>query len=138
MKMYENLTRLIDVLETDNIGNWVFDEKSKGTIEDPIQMPYVSYTDAIKDLVIEIYDFSKSHPEYKLNKYRDILVEHGLDWKSEGMKSADIATADGQLIMTLLYSVTRMDRFCEGALLGFCKEGFAVKWLKRLKEIDEE
>lgn len=114
MKMYENLTRLIDALEVDNFGDWEIDEKSKGTYDDPIHMPYVMYTEAVRDLWKEIYDFSSNHPEYELNKYRDILVAHGLDWKSAGMKSADVATADGQLIMALLYSVTRMDRFCEG------------------------
>lgn len=136
--MYENLTKLIDIMETDRIGDWVFDEKSKGTIEDPIQMPYVKYSDVVKDLVKEIYDFSKEHPEYELNKYRDILVEHGLDWKTSGMKAADVSSADGQLIMALLMSATRMDRFCEGALLGFCKDGYVLRWLKRLKEIDDK
>lgn len=136
--MYEKLTKLIDAMETDMIGDWVFDEKSKGTIEDPIQMPFVKYSDFVRDLVKEIYDFSKEHPEYGLNKYRDILVEHGLDWKSASMKAADVSTADGQLVMALLMSVIRMDRFCEGALLGFCKESYVLRWLKRLKEIDGE
>ena len=137
MKMYENLTRLIDALEVDDIGEWIIDEKSKGTYDAPIQMPFVRYTNAVKDLAREIYDFSKKYPEYKLNKYRDILDEHGIELKSDSIKAADVSVADGQLVMALLMSVIRMDRFCEGALLGFCKDGYIFMWLKRLKEIDE-
>jgi ADP-ribosyl-[dinitrogen reductase] hydrolase len=31
----------------------------------------------------------------------------------------------------------RAVRFCDGALLEFCKDGSIIKWLGRLKEIDE-
>jgi hypothetical protein len=30
----------------------------------------------------------------------------------------------------------RAERFCDGALLGFFKDGYILKWLKRLKDID--
>ncbi len=31
----------------------------------------------------------------------------------------------------------RAERFCDGALLGFLENGCVVKWLERLKQIDD-
>ena len=53
------------------------------------------------------------------------------------MSEADVSNADGKLVMALLVGALRADRFCEGALLGFLKDGSVARWLERLKEIDE-
>ncbi len=135
--MYENLTKLIDAMETDIYGEMIIDTKSKGTMEDPIHMPYVDYTEVVGKLWKAIYDFSEEHPEFELTKYQDILKRNGADWGSESMSGADVSSADGQFVMALLIGATRAERFCEGALLGFCEDGSILRWLKRLKEIDE-
>lgn len=136
--MYENLTRLIKAMETDTYGEMVFDTKSKGTMDDPIHMPYAHYTDVVNDLWHEIYAFSEAHPEYELRKYQSILEKNGLKWDSASMSGADVSSADGQLVTALLMAATRAERFCDGALLDFCEDGSILRWLKRLKEIDEE
>jgi len=134
--MYENLTRLIDALENDTYGEVIIDTKSKGTIDDPIHMPYASYTEVVGQLWNAIYDFSNEHPEFELTKYQDILRRNGADWVSEDMSGADVSSADGQFVMALLMGATRAERFCEGALLGFCEDGSILRWLKRLKDVD--
>lgn len=136
--MYEILTGLIEPLKNDAIGDWIIDADSKGTIDDPITAPFVSYSNLVVELIMKVYEFSDMHPEYELTKYRDVLSRYGLDWKSESMRNADVSSLDGQAVMALLMSVIRMDKFCEGAILGFLKDGYVLKWLKRLKELDEE
>ena len=136
--MYELLTDLIESLKDDNIGDWIIDTDSRGRIDEPTTAPYVSYSNIAKDLILKVYEFSDMHPEYELKKYRDVLSRYGLDWKSESMKKADVSSLDGKAVMALLMSIIRMDRFCEGAVLGFCKDGYVLKWLKRLKELDDE
>lgn len=136
--MYENLTKLIDPMETDTYGEIIIDTKSKGTMEDPIHMPYAKYTEIVRKLWKAIYDFSEEHPEFELTKYQDILKRNGADWGSESMIGVDVSSADGQFVMALLMGITRAERFCEGALLDFCENGSILRWLKRLKEIDEE
>ncbi|MFQ8599328.1 MAG: DUF6508 domain-containing protein [Oscillospiraceae bacterium] len=37
-------------------------------------------------------------------------------------------------VMALIMAV-RAERFCDGALLGFFKDGSIRKWLERLKEV---
>ena len=53
------------------------------------------------------------------------------------MRNADVSTLDGITIMALLVGVIRAERFCDGILLDFFKDGTIISWLKRLKEIDE-
>lgn len=38
--------------------------------------------------------------------------------------------------MALITGAVRAERFCDGALLGFFKDGSIRKWLERLKELD--
>ena len=80
----------------------------------------------------------KEHPEYELTKYEEILKSNGLEWSLHSMGAADVSHADGKLVMALLVGALRADRFSEGTFLGFCEDGSVVRWLKRLKEIDDE
>ena len=49
----------------------------------------------------------------------------------------DVDQLDGKTVTALLLGAARAERFSEGTLLHFCKDGSVVKWLKRLKELDE-
>ena len=53
------------------------------------------------------------------------------------MKNADVSSLDGKTVVALLVGAIRAERFCDGALLDFFEDGSIVKWLSRLKEIDE-
>lgn len=80
MAVYKPLTKYLAYIENDSFGEWVVDRKSKGTPEDPIQMPYVEFSDMVKAFEKDVYDFSDKHPEYELNRYSDILRENGIEW----------------------------------------------------------
>ena len=138
IKMYESLTRLMPELSEGEYGTLIVDRESKGTMDDPIRMPFVGYSPAVNKLEKAIYAFVKEHPEYELTKYEEILKSNGLEWSSHSMEEADVSHADGKLVMALLVGALRADRFSEGTFLGFCEDGSVVRWLKRLKEIDDE
>ena len=38
----------------------------------------------------------------------------------------------------MIVTIVRSDRFCEGLLLRYLGNGMMLKWMKRLKEIDDE
>lgn len=135
--MYESLTSLIPLLKTDDYGEWIIDRENDGTPEHPIQIPFVKYDETVHKLINVIYKFVKDHPEYELNNYREILEKNGIGWGTESMTKADVANLDGKAVMALLFGAVRADRFCEGALLSFCKNGSIAGWLERLKELDE-
>lgn len=135
--MFENLTKHLPAIENaEGFGNWVVNRESKGTMNDPIKMPYVNYGATVADVEQAIYDFVDEHPEYELTHYHDILERNGLEWGSQAMSGADVSELDGQAVMALLLGAVRAERFCDGALLGFFEDGSMRRWLLRLKEID--
>lgn len=135
--MFESLTKHLPAIENaEGFGNWVVDRDSKGTMNDPIKMPYVNYETTVADVEQAIYDFVDEHPEYELTHYRDILERNGLEWDSQAMSGADVSELDGQAVMALLLGAVRAERFCDGALLGFFEDGSMRRWLLRLKEVD--
>ena len=137
--MFEGLTKHLPAIEkAERFGSWVVDRESKGTMDDPIQMPYVDYVTKVTEVDQEIYGFVDEHPEYKLTHYRDILEHNGLEWDSQAMSEADVSKLSGQAVMALLLGAVRAERFCDGALLGFFEDGSIRRWLVRLREIDEQ
>ncbi len=136
--MFESLTKYLPELdEAEGYGDWVVDRESKGTMDDPIQMPYVNYGPMVMEVEQSIYAFVDEHPEFELKRYSDILERNGLSWDGRVMFEADVSELDGQAVIALLLGAVRADRFCEGALLGFFEDGSVKRWLLRLKEVDE-
>lgn len=135
--MFESLTKHLTAIENaEGFGNWVVDRESKGTMNDPIKMPYVNYGATVADVEQAIYDFVDEHSEYELTHYHDILERNGLEWSSQAMSGADVSELDGQAMMALLLGAVRAERFCDGALLDFFEDGSMRRWLLRLKGID--
>ena len=136
--MFESLTKHLSAIEkAEGFGNWVVDRESKGTKDNPTQMPYVNYGMTVTDVEQAVYTFVDEHPEYELTRYSDILERNGLKWDGQVMSEADVSELDGQAVMALLLGAVRAERFCDGALLGFFEDGSVKRWLVRLKEFDE-
>lgn len=137
MAEFTELTKFIEVIEKDKIGEWVIDTESKGTSDDPIQMPWVRYTDASLGFVNAVYKFSNDNDEFDLFNYKAILEKNGITFE-ESLVNVDVSALDAKCVLALIMSVVRGDRFCEGLLATFLKNGCIVKWLGRLKELDEQ
>lgn len=136
--MFESLTKYLPELDrAEGYGDWIVDRESKGTMDDPIQMPYVNYGRVVMEVEQAIYAFVDEHPEFELTRYSDILERSGLSWDGRVMSEADVSDLDGRTVMALLLGAVRAERFCEGALLGFFEDGSVKRWLLRLKEVDE-
>lgn len=136
VKMYKELTDILRKLPQEEYGSWIIDRENDGSPEHPIQMPFVSYSGLVRKFMDAVFLFEKSHPEYGLNRYGDILERNGIKWGSDSMDAVDVADKDGVCVMALLLGAVRAERFCDGALLGFFQKGSIQRWLERLKEID--
>ena len=136
MNKFENLIKYLPLLEDDNIGTWVIDRENDGTPEHPIQIPFVNYSEMVHHFIDDVYDFEEKNKDFELTRYGEILEKNGLKWGSKSMNEADVSSLDGQCIMALIMGAVRAERFCDGALLGFFKDGSIKKWLERLKKID--
>ena len=137
MKKYSALTKYINLLENDNAGEWICDKENDGSSERPIHVPFVSYSIAVNKLEDDIYKFAKESDEIVPSKYADILNANGIKWGYDSMMKADASELDAQCILALLIASLRAERFCDGALLEFIKNGAVIRWLKRLQELDE-
>ena len=135
MSKFEQLTKYIDVLDGDNFGTWIIDHENDGTPERPIQMPFVNYSEMVHRFIDDVYDFGDNNKDFELTRYGEILERNGLDWGSKSMSAADVSSLDAQCVMALIMGAVRAERFCDGALLGFFKDGSIRRWLERLKEV---
>lgn len=137
MKKYSVLTKYINLLGNDNVGEWNCDKENDDSAERPIQLPFVIYSITVNKLADDIYKFAKESDEIVPSKYADILNANGIEWNSDSMIKADASGLDAQCILALLIASLRAERFCDGALLGFIESGAVTRWLKRLQELDE-
>lgn len=137
-RKFESLTKYIQQLKDDKFGDWVIDRENDGTPEHPIHMPFVNYSDNVDFFREDVWRFMEENEDMELNRYRDILNENGIEWGSDSMSEADVSSLNAQCVMALIMGAIRAERFCDGALLDFFENGSILKWLERLKEIDEE
>lgn len=137
MKKYSALTEYINLLENDNVGEWICDKENDGSSERPMHVPFVSYSIAVSKLEEDIYKFAKESDEIVPSNYAEILQANGIEWNSDSMIKADASGLEAQCILALLIASLRAERFCDGALLVFIESGAVIRWLKRLQELDK-
>ena len=135
MSKFTELTKYLSLMEDDNIGSWIIDRENDGTPEYPIQMPFVNYSEMVHRFIDDVYNFSDNNKDFELTRYGEILERNGLEWGSKSMREADVSSLDAQCIMALIMGAVRAERFCDGALLGFFRDGSIRRWLERLKEV---
>lgn len=133
MNQFEALTKYIPLIEQDMIGEWNMVKNDNGSLE---QLPYVGYSETVEKFIRDIHDFVDEKEDLNLFQYWKILEDNNIEPDSQSIMNADISSLDGQCVTALIVAVIRADRFSEGTLLRFLKEGYITTWLKRLKEID--
>ncbi|QAR53393.1 DUF6508 domain-containing protein [Bacillus altitudinis] len=136
MSQFEILTNYIPLLQGNDIGEWVIDQENDGTAEHPIQMPYVNYSETVRRFIEDVYTFAEHHQEMELTRYSEILKENGIEGGTNAMENVDISNVNAQCVLALIMGVLRVERFCEGAILDFFKNGAIVKWLERLERLE--
>ncbi|TFV08357.1 hypothetical protein E4T85_14435 [Bacillus stratosphericus] len=132
MSQFESLTKYIPMLHEDHIGEWVIDQENDGTAERPIQMPFVNYSETVQRLIEDVYTFAEQHQEMGLTRYSEILLENGIEWGTNDMEHVDIPNLNAQCVLALIMRVVRAERFCDGAIFDFFKNGTMLKCLERL------
>lgn len=135
MKQFDSLTKYIPLLDADEIGHWHIDRENDGTPEHPIQFPFVVFSEMVSHFIDDVYAVVDAFPEWELNHYGQILEQNGMKWEKESMSGAIVDDLDARCICALLVGAVRAERFCDGALMSFFKNGSITRWLQRLKEL---
>lgn len=63
--MYESLTKYLDEFTETEFGTWIVDDKSDGTLEHPLQFPFVDYSIVVDQFIHDVYSFVDNHEEMK-------------------------------------------------------------------------
>lgn len=134
--MYESLTKYLLEFPSDEKGMWIIDKENDGTLEHPIQMPYVKYSRLVRDFTDDVYSFVDKHEE--MRSYAEILKENGIEWGMDSMSTAAVKNLNAKCVLAMILGAVRAERFCDGALLGFFENGSIARWIERLKELDTD
>ena len=135
-RSFDLITRYIPLFsEEEDIGEWIFDKENDGSKEHPIFMPYFRYKDFFLQFITDVASFDE---EYFLDNGRTILDNNHIEWSQKGFCSADVTTVDAECIFALLVFAIQLERVHEGLLSSFARDGSIVRWLSRLKEIDDQ
>lgn len=138
MNQFDALTKYIPLIDNDEIGHWQIDRENDGTPEHPIQLPFVRFSAMVCQFTTDVGAMVEQYPELGLTHYHEILEQNGIKWGSKSMSGAIVEDLDARCVCALLVGAVRAERFCDGALMAFFKDGSITRWLQRLKEIDEE
>ena len=125
--MYESLTKYLDEFTGTEFGTQIIDKKNDGTPEHPLQFPFVNYSRVVDQFIDDVFSFVDKYEEVGLCSYQKVLEENGIKWNAQSMETA---------VVDLIYGAIRAERFCDGAILAFLKDGTIVRWLERLKTLD--
>ena len=136
--MYENLTKYLDKFTGTEFDTWIVDKKNDGTPEHPLQFPFVNYSCVVDHFIDDVYSFVDNHEEMGLHSYQKVLEENGIKWNAKSMETAVVDDLDAKCVVALIYGAIRAERFCDGAILAFLKDGTIVRWLERLKTLDAD
>ena len=136
--MYESLTKYLDEVTGAEFGTWIIDKKNDGTPEHPLQFPFVNYSCVVDHFIDDVFSFVDNHEEMGLHSYQKVLEENGIKWNAKSMETAVVDDLDAKCVVALIYGVIRAERFSEGILLVFLKNGSIIRWLERLKTLDAD
>ena len=66
------------------------------------------------------------------------LARYGAEMSDRGLESCDVERANAELVRALILTLVRQDRFAEGLLGRYARNGYLDRCLFRLKELDEK
>lgn len=142
MGKYSRVTKYIELFEkaANPIGTFTgggIDKNYEGPGGPALIFPHVDYEPVVDDFIRDIHHLVSTDNALGTNDYQSILNKHGIEWGTDSMMAADVTKLDAQCLVALLIAAVRADRFCEGALLDFFQAGCIMKWLKQLRDLEE-
>ena len=123
--MYEELTKYIPVLK-----ECYFGKCHEKIISESIQISKIAF-----DILDDLAFFIENHREYRDIRYSDVLNAQGYECK--GLEDVDVSNLDDKSLVALIDGAYQLNRFSDGYVLDLYKNGIILKWLERLKQIDE-
>ena len=90
-------------------------------------------TCGLDDFIDAFYDSI----EHARIDYFETLERYGVEMSDRGLEACDVERANGELVLALILTLVRQDRFVGGLLGRYARNGYLDRCLFRLKELDE-
>lgn len=136
--MFEPLTNFIEPLSNiKKLGVWrseLYDEKGNVT---ELVIPYIDYCNTIKQFIAAIEQFNEDFPQFHMLKYMATLKSNHVYWDADTMKLLDVSRSSDRTVLSLLMGMVRGEYFCAGVIEEYIREKHVIRWLNRLKHLDE-
>ncbi len=81
----------------------------------------------------DVYRFIKQHKELELTEYQRTLSENKISWGEE----VEVSTRDKKCVLAIIVGIIRADHFSEGIVVHYVRDGYLLKCLERLEELDQ-
>ena len=81
------------------------------------------------------YDFVMKYHGFNLKTFRDVLDDNSIRWGE--YRDVDYMSLDDVGLAALIFGAVRAEHMCEGILDEYVSDGTMIRWLQRLKELDE-
>jgi hypothetical protein len=133
MKKYEQLTKYISLIDLNNCGDWKNSDNQKS--DSYIDFPYLHYNEIVYKFIEDVISFCDKHEEFDFKNYVEILKKAKI--KVGSLSDVDITKHNEKTIVLMIFAAIRAERFCEGTLMFYIKDGTLIRWLKRLEEFDK-
>lgn len=102
-------------------GRWL-DQKGSGTVDDPLTMPSFEMSDLLTRFEAMTYNVGW------IQDFDWVEWSRGSEAKMLLRDQASLARATADQIANVITTIVRSDRFSEGALTGYFKEGGCSHW----------
>ena len=108
--------------------------KKKSIIYLWIVRSFIIRIEIVYKFIEDVVSFCDKHEEFDFKNYLEILTKAKI--KVGSLSDVDITKYDEKTIVLMIFAAIRAERFCEGTLMFYIKNGTLIRWLKRLEEFD--
>ncbi len=129
---YKMITDHIEKLTGIEYACWT----TKNEKGEDVRTYYPLYHDAVFDFLADFRVFADSYP-IELRNHRERIEKAGIKYNTIEFMRADIKKLPADVIFAMISETIRIDRFCDGVFLDSLENGCFLKWLERIKVLDE-
>ncbi len=134
--MYETLNAFIPFMQSGPFGKWC-ERVGDGTPENPYVMCHIMYDEQITRFNHTLIEWEREHTESGRFNFIEIVENSGIKFNVDSLSTEDFSTWDGITVLAMMRYVFSMERRSDGLVLEFCQNGCFLRWLQRLKDIDD-
>ena len=130
--MYEQVTSYLGKLK---LAHWKYPEnQGDGSHDNPYIAGFPEYDETTREFMKKMYEFVPNEGQ----NYDEVIYKATGHDCHDDLTRVDVSKLDGDIILCMIFSRVRGERYSDGIFGSYVAGGTMDKWLKRLQEIDNK